>query len=162
MLEECPSNDRMTVRRRTLCHHAASVPRLRHTILTAVALAGAGAALMAAPAVADRAASKAERAAIKRIALKHCGAPGGCTFRRARISTRSARYAWADIVGEGFSGMLLERPTSHSRRFKVVGIQGGGIGACSYWRAHAPRSVLRDLDVHGLTDVSAGTTGKCG
>ena len=112
--------------------------------------------------MADRAPTKAERAAIKRVSLAHCDAPGGCRFKKARVSTRSARYAWADILGEGFSGMLLKRSNADSRRFRVVGIQGGGIGACSYWRARAPRSVLRDLDVKGLTDVSAGTTGSCG
>ena len=128
----------------------------------AVLAIGAAFALIAPAAVADRAASKSERAAIKRVALAHCDAPGGCTFKKARVSTRSARYAWADVFGEGFSGALLKRATAHSRRFKVVGIQGGGIGACSYWRARAPRSVLRDLDVVGLTDISAGTTGSCG
>jgi hypothetical protein len=136
----------------------------RHlTRLPLAALAtGAALALVAPAAQADRSATKSERAAIKRVALAHCGAPGGCTFRKARVSTRSARYAWAHVFGEGLSGLLLKRPTAHSRRFKVVGIQGGGIGECSYWRARAPRSVLRDLDVVGLTDVSAGTTGKCG
>jgi hypothetical protein len=158
MLDECPPTDRIRVRRRTLWHHAAPVPRLRLGFLIAAALV----ALTAQPATADRAATKAERAAIKRVALAHCDAPGGCRFKKARVSTRSARYAWADIIGEGFSGMLLKRPTTRSRRFKVVGIQGGGIGACSYWRKRAPRSVLGDLDVVGLTDISAGTTGSCG
>jgi hypothetical protein len=138
------------------------VHRHRLTIPIAVAATGAALALVATPAVADRAATKTERAAIKRVARAHCDAPGGCRFKKARVSTRSARYAWADIVGEGFSGMLLKRPTAHSRRFKVVGIQGGGIGECSYWRRLAPRSVLGDLDVKGLTDISAGVTGSCG
>jgi hypothetical protein len=115
-----------------------------------------------APASADRVATKAERAAIKRVTMKRCHAPDGCTLRKARISTRSARYAWADVIGEGVSGMLLKRPTSRSRRFEVVGFQGGGIGECTYWRKRAPRSVLRDLDIHGLVDVSAGTAGSCG
>jgi curli biogenesis system outer membrane secretion channel CsgG len=131
-------------------------------IPVSVVATGAALALAAAPAVADRSATKTERAAIKRVALAHCDAPGGCRFKKARVSTRSARYAWADIFGEGLSGLLVKRPTAHSRRFKVVGIQGGGIGTCSYWRARAPRSVLRDLHVVGLTDVSAGTTGSCG
>jgi hypothetical protein len=114
------------------------------------------------PAIADRSATKAERAAIERVTQKRCNAPDGCTLRKTRISTRSARYAWADIIGEGVSGMLLRRPTSHSRRFKVVGFQGGGIGECTYWRKRAPRSVLRDLDIDGLVDVAAGTEGNCG
>jgi hypothetical protein len=114
------------------------------------------------PAIADRSATKAERAAIKRVTMKRCAAPDGCTFRKARISTRNPRYAWAEIIGEGVSGMLLKRPTSHSRRFKVVGFQGGGIGECSYWRKRAPRSVLRDLDIDGLVDVASGTEGNCG
>jgi hypothetical protein len=115
-----------------------------------------------APASADRVATKAERAAIKRVTMKRCHAPDGCTLRKVRISTRSGRYAWADIIGEGVSGMLLKRPTSRSHRFEVVGFQGGGIGECTYWRKRAPRSVLRDLDIHGLVDVSAGTEGSCG
>ena len=129
----------------------------------AVIASGAALALVApAAALADRSATKAERAAIKRVALAHCDAPGGCRFKKARVSTRSARYAWADVFGEGFSGMLLKRPSAHSLRFKVLAIQGGGIETCSHWRARAPRSVLRDLDVVGLTDISAGTTGSCG
>jgi hypothetical protein len=128
------------------------------TILAVVALA----ALTAQPALADRAASKTERAAIKRVTMKRCTAPDGCTLHKTRISTRNARYAWADIIGEGVSGMLLKRPTSRSRRFDVVGFQGGGIGECAYWRKRAPRSVLRDLDIHGLVDVAAGTEGSCG
>jgi hypothetical protein len=102
------------------------------------------------------------RAAIKRVTMKRCGAPDGCTLRKTRISTRNPRYAWADIIGEGVSGMLLKRPTSRSRRFKVVGFQGGGIGECTYWRKRAPRSVLRDLDIDGLVDVASGTEGSCG
>jgi hypothetical protein len=114
------------------------------------------------PAIADRSATKAERAAIKRVTMKRCGAPDGCTLRKTRISTRNPRYAWADIIGEGVSGMLLKRPTSRSRRFEVVGFQGGGIGECTYWRKRAPRSVLRDLDIDGLVDVASGTEGSCG
>jgi hypothetical protein len=128
----------------------------------AVLAIGAALALIAPAASADRSATKAERAAIKRVTMKRCDAPDGCTFRKVRISTRSARYAWADIIGEGVSGMLLKRPTSRSHRFKVVGFQGGGIGECTYWRKRAPRSVLRDLDIDGLIDVSAGTEGNCG
>jgi hypothetical protein len=137
------------------------VPRLRFGLPRLAALVAAAAALAAQPALADRSASKAERAAIKRVTMKRCGAPGGCTFRKARISTRNARYAWAEIIGEGVSGMLLKRPTSRSRRFKVVGFQGG-IGECTYGRKRAPRSVLRDLDIDGLVDISSGTEGNCG
>jgi hypothetical protein len=129
---------------------------------TSILAIGAAFALFAPVAVADRSATKAERAAIKRVTMKRCAAPDGCTFRRARVSTRNARYAWAEIIGEGVSGMLLRRPTSRSRRFEVVGFQGGGIGECHYWRKRAPRSVLRDLDIHGLVDVSSGTEGNCG
>jgi len=127
-------------------------------VLTTVALG----LVATSPAIADRSATKAERAAIKRVTMKRCDAPDGCRFRKARISTRNARYAWADIIGEGVSGMLLKRPSSRSRRFKVVGFQGGGIGECTYWRKRAPRSVLRDLDIDGLVDVSAGTEANCG
>lgn len=137
--------------------------RLRSRSLVVATLTMVALGLVAAsPAIADRSATKAERAAIKRVTMKRCGAPDGCTFRKARISTRNARYAWAEIIGEGVSGMLLKRPTAGSRRFRVVGFQGGGIGECTYWRKRAPRSVLRDLDIDGLVDVSSGTEGNCG
>jgi hypothetical protein len=44
----------------------------------------------------------------------------------------------------------------------VIGTQGGGIGACSYSRRRALRSVLCDLHVTGLLDISSGTTPSCG
>jgi hypothetical protein len=114
-------------------------------------------------AAADRRPTKVEKSAIKRVALKLCSAavPGECEFRRARVSTRNARFAWADVVEEGLSGALLKRPTRHSRRFKVIGVQGGGIGECSYWRARAPRAVLRDLRISGLVD-DTGAARNCG
>jgi hypothetical protein len=124
--------------------------------------AGAALALAAAPAWADRSATKSERAAIKRVVLKRCGpVPEPCVFRKARISTRNARYAWASVTQEGLSGMLLKRPTTRSRRFKVIGIQGGGVSECSYWRRRAPRTVLGDLDIVGLVD-DTGATRNCG
>jgi hypothetical protein len=111
---------------------------------------------------ASRAPTRSERAAIKRVALKACEAgPVECRFKKARVSTRNARYAWADVVGEGFSGALLRRANTHTRHFRVVGTQGGGIGSCEYWRDLAPRAVLRDLRISGLTDDS-GTTDNCG
>lgn len=114
-------------------------------------------------AAADRAPTTREASAIERVALKHCHAPPGdeCEFRKGRISTPHARFAWADVVTEGLSGLLLKRPSRQSRRFKVIGIQGGGIGECDYWRARAPRAVLRDLHIGGLVDDS-GTTRNCG
>jgi curli biogenesis system outer membrane secretion channel CsgG len=115
------------------------------------------------PAGADRRPTKAERTAIKRVALKACegASPDTCDFSGARISTRNARFAWANVVGEGYSGALLKRPTRRSRRFRVVGEQGGGIGECSYWRARAPRPVLRDLRISGLVG-DGGDVRNCG
>jgi hypothetical protein len=152
---------------RCICIPYATIPRPMHRMrsrsLVVATLAMVALGLVAtSPAIADRSATKTERAAIKRVTTKRCSAPDGCTFRKARISTRNARYAWAEVIGEGVSGMLLKRPTSHSRRFKVVGFQGGGIGECTYWRKRAPRSVLRDLDVDGLVDIASGTEGNCG
>jgi hypothetical protein len=116
---------------------------------------------LAAPAAADRKPSKAEKSAIKAVSLKACGSPpGGCRFGGARISTANARFAWGDVTGEGFSGVLVKRPTKRSRRFRVIGSQGGGIGECSYWRARAPRAVLRDLRISGL--VASGDVRNCG
>jgi curli biogenesis system outer membrane secretion channel CsgG len=112
---------------------------------------------------ASRAPTSKERAAIKRIALKKCNAaaPEPCRFHKARVSTKNARYAWADVTGEGFSAVLLKRANTGTRRFKVAGTQGGGIGECTYWRSKAPRAVLKDLRVSGLKD-SSGNVGSCG
>ena len=115
---------------------------------------------LAAPANADRRPSKAEARAIKRVALKKCGSTD-CHFVRSRVSTKNARFAWADVTTEGFSGVLVKRPTRRSRRFRVVGWQGGGIGECKYWRARAPAAVLRDLRIVGLVDNS-GAARNCG
>lgn len=127
------------------------------TTLPAVALA--------APALASRAPSKSEAAAIKRVAMARCEKAGppdsSCHYHGARVSTKNRRYAWAEVTTDGFSAVLLRRPTTRSKRFKIVGIQGGGIGACSYWRARAPRAVLRDLHVNGLL-ADLATTGNCG
>jgi hypothetical protein len=129
---------------------------------SAVALALLVTAFVVPSAAADRAPSKSEARAIERVALKTCDPPvRKCEFRKARVSTRNARFAWADVVDEGLSGMLLKRRTAHPRRFRVIGIQGGGISECSYWRARAPAAVLRDLHIVGLIDDS-GTTGNCG
>ena len=133
---------------------------MRGLLSFAVALV-AGLTLLVPAAVADRKPSKAERSAIERVGLEVCGSPpGGCTFHGARVSTRNARFAWADVTGEGFSGALVKRPTRRSHRFRVVGTQGGGIGECSYWRKRAPRAVLRDLRIRGL--VASGDVRNCG
>jgi curli biogenesis system outer membrane secretion channel CsgG len=134
-------------------------PKKRSSIVLLALLAFAA---VVAPAGADRRPTKTERSAIKRTALKACegAGPNDCRFIGARVSTANARFAWANVVGEGYSGALLKRPTKSSRRFRVVGSQGGGIGECSYWRAHAPRRVLRDLKISGL--VNATDTRICG
>jgi hypothetical protein len=128
-------------------------------LVTVMAVLG----VFVAPADASRAPTKRERAAIKRVAMKACGraAPEPCRFHKARVSTKNARYAWADVTGEGFSGTLLKRASTRTRRFKVVGTQGGGIGDCAEWRKLAPRAVLKDLRISGLTD-SSGASGSCG
>jgi hypothetical protein len=78
------------------------------------------------------------------------------------VSSVNPRFAWADVAGEGFSGVLVKRREPSSRRFRVIGTQGGGIGECSYWRARAPRAVLRDLRVSGLVDAETGAVRTCG
>jgi hypothetical protein len=132
----------------------------RAAVLAAVA-AGATMGLIAAPASAARPPTDGEKAVIKRVAMRACHPAPGCHFRRARVSTRNARFAWADVLGEGFSGVLLKRPSPRSRSFKVVGTQGGRLGLCSYWRARAPAAVLHDLHVNGLLDDES-TTARCG
>jgi hypothetical protein len=128
-------------------------------LVTAMMMLG----VLVAPADASRAPTKRERAAIKRVAMKACGraAPEPCRFHKARVSTKNARFAWADVTGEGFSGTLLKRANTRTRRFKVIGTQGGGIGDCAEWRKLAPRAVLKDLRISGLTD-SSGASGSCG
>jgi hypothetical protein len=141
------------------------VPRLarrRSSVALALLATVPVAALAAAPADAARAPSRGEAAAIERVALRTCrSAVGVCRYGHARVSTRDARYAWAQVIGNGFSGVLLQRPTTHSRRFRVIGSQGGGVSSCTYWRARAPLPVLRDLRVAGLLDAS-GAAGNCG
>ena len=114
----------------------------------------------AAPALADRKPTATEEAAIERVAVAACAAPqGDCAFRGARVSTADARFAWGKIIGEGISGVLVKRKRG-TEDFRVVGTQGGGIGACPYWRRRAPRAVLRDLRVRGL--VKSGDVRNCG
>lgn len=139
---------------------------MRNSISVVPALLAAAVLLALASPAADaarRPASQTVAKAIKRVALRACGSPpGGCRYLGARISTRNPRYAWADVVGEGFSGVLLKRSSARSHRFRAIGTQGGGIGSCAYWRARAPLPVLRDLRVFGLLDASTGATGRCG
>jgi hypothetical protein len=117
--------------------------------------------LLAAPASADRKPTAAEEAAIERVGVQACTRPpGDCAFRGARVSTANERYAWANVVAEGFSGALVKRPSRSSTDFKVVATQGGGIGECRYWRKRAPRRVLRDLKIRGL--VKSGAVRNCG
>lgn len=131
--------------------------------LAPAALAAAAAlALGTGPADASKRPSPAAAKAIERVALKACTAPERpCDFGGAKISTRNLRFAWADVGGEGFSGVLLKRPSASSLRFRVIGTQGGGIGECSYWRKRAPRPVLRDLRIAGLVG-SDYETRNCG
>jgi hypothetical protein len=118
-------------------------------------------AIAAPVAFADRAPTRAEEAAIERVGLQACAKPpGDCAFRGARVSTANERFAWANVIAEGFSGALLKRPSRASTDFKVVATQGGGIGECRYWRRHAPRKVLRDLRIRGL--VKSGAVRNCG
>ena len=129
------------------------------TILALLAVAG-GCAALAPAAAGDRRPTKRERTAIKRVALKACG-DSSCTFHRARVSTRNARYAWAVVTTEGFSAVLMRRPSKRSRRWRVIGTQGGGIAECSYWERRAPDGVLRDLGVNGVVG-SSGEVRTCG
>lgn len=136
------------------------MPRAR--TITSALLAALAAVVVAAPTDAAKRPSKAAAAAIERVALNACAVPQRpCDFHGAKISTRNPRFAWADVVAEGFSGVLLKRPSARSLRFRVIGTQGGGIGECAYWRKRAPRPVLRDLRIFGLVD-SSGTTRTCG
>ena len=85
-------------------------------------------AALPAAAAADRSPTKAERRAIERKALKTCraAAPGECETPQGPRLDRNARFAWADVVGEGFSGVLLKRATGRAHRFRVAGTQGAG------------------------------------
>jgi hypothetical protein len=158
-----------TARRPAQLRAAIRAPQLlaairRPQLLAALAVVAATTALTTTTADAARKpASRSEAIAIKRPALAACNkrAPDPCRVERVRISTRNERFAWATVLGEGFSGTLLKRVTGHPRRFRVIGTQGGGIGSCSYWRAKAPRAVLRDLRIEGL-DTATGKTGPCG
>jgi hypothetical protein len=69
--------------------------------------------------------------------------------------------AWADVTTEGFSAVLLRRPSKRAERWHVIGTQGGGISECSYWERRAPDRVLRDLKIQGLVG-SSGEVRTCG
>jgi hypothetical protein len=121
----------------------------------------AAALCVAAPAQADRKPTAEEEAAIERVGVQACAKPpGDCAFRGARVSTANERYAWANVIADGFSGALVKRPSRASADFRVVGTQGGGIGECRYWRKRAPRRVLKDLRIRGL--VKSGAVRNCG
>jgi hypothetical protein len=131
-------------------------------VAIALALAAAFALVAAVSASAARKATRAEAAAIKRLATKPCAdGPSGCTWNGARVSTADPRFAWADVTGEGYSGALVKRPRKGSLRFRVIGTQGGGIGECRFWRKRATDAVLRDLRIAGLVDRN-GTVRNCG
>jgi hypothetical protein len=127
-----------------------------------LALVAAACALLATVAGAARRPTRPEARALQRVALRACehtGAPSPCRYHGARVSTRDPRYAWAEVTTDGFSAVLLRRPTRGSTRFRVIGVQGGGIGDCRVWRRKAPRAVLRDLRVSGLR--ADGSVGRC-
>jgi hypothetical protein len=163
-----PARRRPTIRLAQL-RRAIRPAQLRPAICPAqllAALAVVAATLSLTTAAADAArkpASRAEATAIKRPALAACNkrAPDPCRVERVRVSTRDPRFAWATVLGEGFSGTLLKRVKAHPPRFRVIGWQGGGIGSCRYWRARAPGAVLRDLRIQGL-DIATGKVGPCG
>lgn len=145
----------------------AVLPQVRNSlwvVLVLLAACALGLAVAAVPAAdASHRPSRPVAKAIKAVALRACGKrPGGCRFAGARVSSANPRFAWADVSGEGFSGALVKRDRPSSRRFRVVGTQGGGIGECAYWRARAPRAVLRDLRIFGLVDAASGAVRNCG
>jgi hypothetical protein len=119
--------------------------------------------LSAASAEASRRPAPRAAAAIKRLALDACRSPAGpCRYHGARVSTPTPRFAWADVSNEGFSGVLLKRPSPRGTAFRVIGTQGGGIATCSYWRRRAPAAVLRDLRIFGVLNARTGASGRCG
>lgn len=144
--------------------HNRQLVRIATVAAISIALAAAVLLGLFAPAAeAARKPTRAEAVAIKRIALRICPTPvGPCRYHGARVSTRNPRFAWANVTGEGFSGALVKRPRTRGTAFRVVGTQGGGIGSCAYWRARAPRPVLRDLRISGLLRSGSSAVGSCG
>jgi hypothetical protein len=129
----------------------------RSALASAVAFACLAAPLAA---EAHRRPTAAEKRVLKREALRACNtgdAPGECRVRAVRVSTVNPRYAWVYVVGEGYSGALMKRPTRSSLRFKVHASRGGGVPLCSEWKT--PRAVLRDLRLGGLR--ADGSYGRC-
>lgn len=116
----------------------------------------------AADADASRKATKKERKAIRKAAMRDCQrtqktiGDHGCVWRgRVRVSTVDPRYAWANVSGPSYdhSG-ILRRRNSRSRRWRVIHVVGGGIQPCSSWYRKAPRRVVRDLRVRGFDEAS--------
>jgi hypothetical protein len=75
--------------------------------------------------------------------------------RHVRVSSVSARYAWAQASGPNYDNSgILRRPGVHGQKWKMIVVAGGGIQPCSYWYKKVPRRVVKDLKVTGYTEGS--------
>lgn len=136
------------------------------------ALITAAVALSPASSLAQRSPTRSESKSLKSYALSWCREHLGavkstCKYgrqskskdNRTRVSTVSPRYAWADVVGEGLSGLVVRRPKKTGGKWKVIAISGGGVSECTDWTKKMPKSVVRDLRLVGLK--SGGEVGRC-
>ena len=128
------------------------------TRLATVLLATGTVAFDAPVASAARQAMGVERDRIVAVALGHCETTTSslpnytpCASRgEPLVSTDDERFAWAPVVGETYSGTLLQRSTSDGDDFRVIASRGGGQAACAAWWSAAPRAVVADLALPGI------------
>lgn len=124
--------------------------RLRRLVLMFGCLVSGG-VLMPQTLEAARRPTATERVDIRRAAMAYCNRQQWDSCRWGggiKVSTVNRRYAWAVAGGDGWdSSGILVRPTRTSRKWRVLRVQGGSAHLCSYWRAVAPRRVVRDLRI---------------
>lgn len=109
------------------------------------------------PAWGARPATQREARRIQRPALSACNAfqrkvPDGEPCRvihHAKVSTVDPRYAFAYVIGEGWSGELVKRTTPRSTRWRIAAISGNGVNSCSYWASRSSIRVVVDLHLLG-------------
>lgn len=100
-------------------------------------------------ALAARPAHRGERVAIQRLAYRECQGEPHCQKSRVTISTVNPRFGDGGAFSDGFGGILAHK--SHGR-WHVRDTFPSGAMPCSRWLRDAPRAVLHDLDIEGLSN----------
>ncbi|MGE3138133.1 MAG: hypothetical protein AB7I08_08650 [Thermoleophilia bacterium] len=118
-------------------------------------------AVVAGPATASRAPTNAERSSLRAAVLGQCNAEDPpCTWKRAVVSTKNARFALAYANSSLTDyNVIYRRASTGTTRWRSRIVLSGGVVSCSRLLRAAPRAVLRDLKVTGLKSNSVGYCG---